>query len=355
MADEYIYLEENTLEGRPQARRASRGLFYSGNFYLFGGCCLDRNNRIVNLNDLWCWDLAETRWIKIADDDSQTGKPAARPSPRRYHSFTELADELYVFGGCSSNSEGKPVFLNDLWKFNKSEQCWEEIKSRNTPPERYCHNAGVIDGRLVIFGGYANWTYLNDIWTYDLKNNVWECKNTCKSDNKNGRCIPKPRYGAQGAVVGHKLYIFGGYGNKEELKDMWEWSDKDGWEEIKFSNTAVIPEARYCAVFERYQNNIILFGGRNRIDYCRNFNDLWIYNSESKKWDCLLENDMCLNGKQDKENSLSFRAKCASGILNNDLFLFGGEKIYCKGDKKLVHSSEFYKFIIDKKKWELVS
>ncbi len=84
-------------------------------------------------------------------------------------------------------------------------------------------------------------------------------------------------------TIGNKGYVFGGYGRKVSLNDLWVYSiDGNYWEECAV-NATVLPPARHWATsFALNGKGYILTGMvRNSVDY---LSDTWEYDPDTDSW-----------------------------------------------------------------------
>jgi N-acetylneuraminic acid mutarotase len=96
---------------------------------------------------------------------------AKGPGGRRDHSLS--ADEdgaaAYLFAGRKGGAA-----LDDLWVFDPESLSWSRIEARGPEP-RFGHNAAVIEGRLLVFGGQSGPdVFFNDLWAFDPSARRWE-------------------------------------------------------------------------------------------------------------------------------------------------------------------------------------
>lgn len=275
---------------------------------------------------------------------SANNKPGARSSGV---SWTDTTGNLWMFGGSgfSNSTEG---LLNDLWKYNITNNQWTWIKgdssrdklgvygtqgvaaSTNRPGARY-ESVSWKDnsGNFWLFGGagYAN-SYnnnepvlLNDLWKYNTLTNQWTW---IKGDsNKVGYNVGV--YGTLGSPAATNkpgarvrsvswtdnagnLWLFGGFGNAQtqygELNDLWKFDiSTNEWTWIKGDSIIEVngiygtmgtaattnkPGSREGSVgWKDFDNNLWLFGGNgysNSGQFGGGLNDLWKYNIGTNQW-----------------------------------------------------------------------
>jgi N-acetylneuraminic acid mutarotase len=91
------------------------------------------------------------------------------------------------------------------------------------------HTASIFGEKIVIFGGFKNKDYQNEIYMYNTNTNVWEWIKYPESSK-----LPLPRISHSASIYKDFLYIFGGCGkNGQFFNDLWRFDFvKLIWEEI---------------------------------------------------------------------------------------------------------------------------
>jgi len=169
-----------TLTGDyPSPRMYHTALTYNGSNYMiiFGGT----NGNGTYFNDIYVLDLSQDlvrpNWNKTVPISSSIPAPRAGHTMLFKNSYEE--DAFYIFGGESTNGE----YLNDLWKFNISEQSWTQLTyNQPAPTPRAYHQGGVVSydgGTLMFFFGGQNSSsaYLDTFEVVDLDQ---DCEYYCQ-------------------------------------------------------------------------------------------------------------------------------------------------------------------------------
>ena len=153
-------------------------------------------------------------WKRLKPRPPKNGLP---PCPRLGHSFTIVGNKAFLFGGLANDSDDHktniPRYLNDLYTL--------ELKSNNTlqweipatygscPPPRESHSAIAVankDGsspKLIVYGGMSG-CRLGDLWILNIDSMTW------LKPHINGPS-PLPRSLHSATLIGHRMYIFGGW------------------------------------------------------------------------------------------------------------------------------------------------
>lgn len=133
--------------------------------------------------------------------DVKSGYPASNNTNQLI--YDPLNDELVSYN-LDENTISKFSFENSSW--SKETPCTQE-------PRYWHHTASFYepDTAIVTFGGYGFYLYKNDLFKIGLNTNKWD----------NTKLISvAPRYSAASAIVGDKLYIFGGRGSESGKQEV---------------------------------------------------------------------------------------------------------------------------------------
>jgi N-acetylneuraminic acid mutarotase len=183
----------------------------SGHLWLFGG--FGYGEGFVSgygdyLNDLWSYDTSTGLWTWVSGSATAgavgvygtkgVGATTNTPGPRGYSiTWTDASGNLWLFGGFGTDAAGTAGSLNDLWKFNPTNNQWTWVSGSNTvnAPGVYgtqgvaasasvpgARNSSVSwtdgAGNLWLYGGLgfiADGTggTIGDLWKYDPAANLW--------------------------------------------------------------------------------------------------------------------------------------------------------------------------------------
>ncbi len=342
----------NSPANKPGARnRSNNWTDASGNLWMFGGSGSATRNSGY-LNDLWKYNPSTNEWIWINGDSlvnkkstygtigvvSQGNKPGAR---KNSITWTDNANNLWLFGGYGYSSSSTVGILNDLWKYNISTNQWTWVKgdtitnaaglygtkgtsSPNKKPGARHLSVGWADtqGNLWLFGGFGYDETgasgdLSDLWKFDIATNKWtwvKGDNIINVKGKYGvRSIPaiSNNPGARAAPISWSdgagnFYLFGGYGydalTPGYLSDLWKYNiNSNTWTWINGDNIINVrpnygfrgvpsstnnPGARVFSIAGTgADGKIWLFGGfgypGNGFGY---LNDLWKYDTDLNEW-----------------------------------------------------------------------
>jgi N-acetylneuraminic acid mutarotase len=135
---------------------------------------------------------------------SQRQVLSQRPESREGASLLFVNNRFYLFAGQGKDKRNDVRVLNpDTWQ-------WSLMKTAYTPKGRIGHTACVYKNKIVVFGGWANYSQrlglrrcFRKVYVLRLKQGSWF------SRVGSGK-VPKPRRCHMAAVLGHSLVVFGG-------------------------------------------------------------------------------------------------------------------------------------------------
>lgn len=188
-----------------------------------------------------------------------TGTP---PGARGYHSAVWTGEEMLVFGG--GTGAGNTNTTYSLKENTPGQWEWAELSTSGTPPSARSEHSAVWTGsEMLVFGGVANISVLND--SYSLKKNessgLWEWAQLVTES------LPATRYSHSAVWTGEEMLVFGGetFGGtesgsqnnlyslrKEESSGLWDWTE--------YTSNGVLPGERddHSAVW--IGDRMIVFG-----------------------------------------------------------------------------------------------
>jgi hypothetical protein len=219
----------------PPARR-SAGLAYDSarhQVVLFGGI-----GQSEGLTDTWTWD--GTNWTQKF--------PANNPP-----------SDLFFFVMAYDSARQETVwFATGTWVWDGNN--WTQKFPANSPSARYASAAAydVARQQIVLFGGVANGTVVNDTWVWDGNN--WTQKFPANSPS--ARSFSAMAYDA----ARQQTVLFGGYlANGTVVNDTWVW-DGNNWTQKFPANSPAGGEAS-AAAYDVALGEIVLFGGYSGFDF----------------------------------------------------------------------------------------
>jgi N-acetylneuraminic acid mutarotase/fibronectin type 3 domain-containing protein len=234
----------------------------SDRMILFGG-----TNGAAVLDDTWAYDFETNAWTNLL--------PTTKPSARSRHAmaYDSQSDRVVLFGGA-----GITIALNDTWMYDLNTNAWTNMNPAGKPSARSRHAMAydVESDRIVLFGGAAGASVLEDTWAYDLNTNTWS--------NMSPAGPPPARYGHAMAydAESDRVVLFGGFHPfSAEFADTWAYdANTNTWSSM---GPAAPPVARlgHAMAYDSQSDRVLLFGGRNAT---RVSNETWAYDLNGNAW-----------------------------------------------------------------------
>lgn len=156
-------------------------------------------------------------------------------------------------------------------------QEWTNVPVSPGPVGRYGHAACMHDTRFFVFGGQAEGAFMNDLWTYDIKQR--ELVNLILTGASLSRLVvtgsshrweqiqyssPPPPRRTGHILTAHQgsLYVFGGTDGKYHYNDTWSLDMATGiWTELSCIGYIPVPREGHAAAI--VDDVIYIFGGRD--------------------------------------------------------------------------------------------
>lgn len=220
-----------------------------------------------------------TKWT--AGSLPSTGKPQGK-----YMSsvWDPVGRRMIVYGGTQATTG------NDLWEGSDvtGKWAWKKIvpAAGFGLATREWHTA-VWDGegqRMIVYGGtlsHESYSALSDIYalTWDGSNWKWS-----SLPIEGPTPPPRTRPVAAWDEVGRQMVIYGGWGNKTVLGDVWSLR-RDGvawvWTEVKAEGPSPGPRESHAATWDADGRRMLVFGGYDGFAYR---NDVWSLSAKGNSW-----------------------------------------------------------------------
>ncbi len=183
-----------------------------------------------------------TNWLKMTPSTSPSGRGAMAMV------YDGVSQKIILFGGYDAFS-----YLNDTWTWDGA--TWTKIATANAPSPRAASGIGFdrVTGKVVLFGGYDGTNYFGDTWLFDGSNNTWTQANpaTVPTAVTLPMLFNDPLNGRVDQFGGFDGFLFQGI--------TWRWSGSD-WIQVPCTTN---PYARGAgtAVYDPVHKNVVLWGG----------------------------------------------------------------------------------------------
>ncbi|KAL0483217.1 GalOx Ketch [Acrasis kona] len=205
---QWDHLEASGLS--PDPRAAASMIEFEGKLYIFGGS----QGKQVFFGDLYSFSLETRQWTAVETFGE------LRPQRLCCHTSRRMGNDMYVFGGLTSNEQyenQKPN--NTLWALNLNTKRWREVQSKGSLPAPRCNHAMIaMEPSLIVAGGGDLMTksdYDHHVYLFNTETEKW-IKLTGFFGNNLPKCVglsvaynPKDR----------ELLLFGGKNSTGELLD----------------------------------------------------------------------------------------------------------------------------------------
>jgi N-acetylneuraminic acid mutarotase len=168
-------------KSRPEPRYGCTATSDGSAVYVFGGAGLESE-----YSDLWMFSVRSKEWERLSPD----GGPRA-PRPRYCAAMAQHDGRLVLFGG---RSRWHPKLnYNDLWTFDLVESRWEVICADHDR-DAYDGSTGVpgyhakaaftrCGSDLYLCGGEGRHGHVSDFWRLDLRSLEWTLLSAARNDD----------------------------------------------------------------------------------------------------------------------------------------------------------------------------
>lgn len=150
---------QRTTSGTVSPKLDASGVIIGGKIYTIGGATYGT----VAIDENKILDIATWTWSDM--------NPTGRPSPRFGVMGKAIGTNIFIFGGMDVVNDESP--LNDLFKYDTTNNTWTNITAGSTlPPARSFSAAGVHGTSIALFGGCPaggfNSLANDDTWSADF-------------------------------------------------------------------------------------------------------------------------------------------------------------------------------------------
>jgi hypothetical protein len=222
-------------------------------------------------------------------------------------------DSLYLYGGCEGGGSAEEAYFSDLNVFDPNEKKWSNVRvGGEVPAGRENHACGVVEDKMLLYGGNSVAGLSDEIFTFCFAGNVWS-RHTPKG------LSPGKRESCGCCVLGTSMYLFGGNINGDRRRshdicsdDFFTLSLVQGdiiCEKVK--TIGPIPCARESHSLTAIDDHTLaLYGGERDGTMLQ---DLWVFYL-----------DCCCWVQVNTQASLPVRMAHSAAAYNGKLLLFGG-------------------------------
>jgi hypothetical protein len=125
------------------------------------------------------------------------------------HSANVIDGKILIFGGFDGNLWVNSVYRVDLGSF----EC-EKVRTKGEPMARGYHSATLVNRYLLVYAGYNGKFILGDLVALDTENLIWSLPDPCIGH------FPSARNAHTVSILGSELFLFGGYNGSRDTNDL---------------------------------------------------------------------------------------------------------------------------------------
>lgn len=218
-------------------------------------------------------------WATVEVNDGPAG--GAPPCERSLHAAALLNGCLLIFGGYDGQSR-----INDFHLFSFAEKRWSPVLPSATsgppPSARDRHTAVAYGNSFYVFAGFDGTSRVNDFFAFDFSSMTWREVPVTSGQP------PSARHSHIAVVHNHSLFCGFGYDGSYK-SDLHEFDFiRSQWSPVNAAGRR--PRARYratCVLFSPPSSSplLILYGGH---DGTRHMNDTHVFDIETRIWSALV-------------------------------------------------------------------
>ncbi|CAB4386952.1 unnamed protein product [Rhizophagus irregularis] len=139
------------------------------------------------------------------------------PPPRIGMSSVIYEGKFYLFGGQAITGVNT-LYFNNFDIFDTINLNWQVGSLVNSPTARILHSATIVNGVIYYIGGKTQvrvYPPLTEIYQYDIVGNTWSLKKATAADPK---FMPGSRAGHTSILIDGKIVIYGGFFSSDDIQ-----------------------------------------------------------------------------------------------------------------------------------------
>lgn len=177
-------------------------------------------------------------------------------SPRIAAATVEFKGRMWILGGTENYYFGNEKSLkNDVWSSDDGKTWTLETEHAGWSPRAY-HQAAVLGDRIYVFGGG------NYVPEYHARNDVWSSADGRTWRNETEAAPWEPRLWFSSAVYRGRMWVLGGWSKeKDNYGDVWHSADGREWKKLE---TATVWKARHEHSALVHRDKLWILGGHAR-------------------------------------------------------------------------------------------
>lgn len=273
--------------------------------YMFGGGSITSTAS----SQLWRFDPSSSSWSLVSPGGSQ-------PGGRFKHAAANFQNQLYILGG--ENQSGQK--LDDVWRYDPATNTWKQVAQDTQPPSRSGHTAVSSGGsKLFVYGGsMITPTMPGAVWSFEPSTGYWSVESM-------GWENPQGTHNQHAAgMIGSRMYIVGGSTNPSaDFVQSYDFSIHDF---VSITSTQPSPARRTHQATAFSGSDIYIFGGSS---ITGTMSDSWRFNAPSRTWTRLPDLPLALTGAEaaviTSTSSLAWRLLPGSLAGGPNILIIGGQ------------------------------
>ena len=130
-----------SLKAMPAAGRALAGMCEKDEvLYVFGGACLNKASKLINLAEIWSFDLKQNKWKRLPD----------MPFPTRCSLAFPWKQWIILFASCLTDKAGKTKISDKIFLYNTVDKSWQKFGKM---PYSAAANGIIKGNKIYLIGG----------------------------------------------------------------------------------------------------------------------------------------------------------------------------------------------------------
>ena len=240
------------------------GAEVNGFYYIVGG----QDETLTTLNTIRVFDISQQRIGENIELEPDKFPPLESHTVNNYNN-----QSLIIYGGMSGKDYNKHVYSFDV-ETKEVKNLTENLEDDKMPPPRQDHAAVIYNGCLYVYGGIGPDSKIyDDMWKFNLTDNAWEEIKTQNQIEKENRKKQKEIERENKRQNGEKV---------EEDDETNDDEDEEGLEEDKKD---IRPEGRSGHSMVCINDTFYIFGGKTGL--IKESNEVWKFNPNDIFYECV--------------------------------------------------------------------
>ena len=240
------------------------GAEVKGFYYIVGG----QDQTLTTLNTIKVFDISQQRIGEKIEMEPDKFPPLESHTVNNYND-----QSLIIYGGMSGKDYNKHVFSFDV-ETKEMKNLTENLEDDKMPPPRQDHAAVIYNGCLYVYGGIGPDSKIyDDMWKFNLTDNTWEEIKTQNQIDKENRKKQKEMEKENKRQNGEKV---------EEDDETNDDEDEEGLDEDKKD---IRPEGRSGHSMVCINDTFYIFGGKTGL--IKESNEVWKFNPNDIFYECV--------------------------------------------------------------------